>query len=178
MQPYIKKYIVTGAPGTGKTTLINALEKEYPCLHEVSREVIAGEQAKGGRGMPWRDVDRFTELVYKASIKKLHQNPQALFTDRSMLDLIAYLNVQGRPIPSSLEHFPYQDTFHKKVFFAPTWKSIYRKDEQRPQDFDHCVALEESLANTYQEKGFEIIRLPEDTVAKRVSVIQETLHQK
>ena len=125
--------------------------------------------------MPWQDVDRFTELVYQASIAQLAANPQALFTDRSMLDLIAYLKVEGKQIPLLLDHFPYHDKFRKKVFFAPTWRSIYQKDDQRPQRFDHCLELEKALIFIYKEKGFDIVKLPKDTVAIRVNFVDTFL---
>lgn len=171
MIPYTKKYIVTGAPGTGKTTLINILEKDYPCMPEVSRKVIVSEQKRGGNGTPWQDLSKFTELVYKTSIAELNANPQALFTDRSMLDLIAYLQLEGKPIPPSIDRFPYHDKFRKKVFFATTWQSIYHEDEQRLQGFDYCVKLEEALETTYIEKGFDIVKLPRDTVSIRVNFV-------
>ena len=38
-----QRYIITGAPGTGKTAIINALmqERGYSCAEENSREIIA-----------------------------------------------------------------------------------------------------------------------------------------
>lgn len=172
MKVYTKKYIITGAPGTGKTTLINALEKEYPCMHEVSRKIIVSEQQKGGKGMPWKDVNKFVTLVSEVSIAETRSNFEALFIDRSILDLIAYLQVAGKSVPSSILHFPYHDTFRKDVFFAPTWRHIYQKDEQRPQPFDYCLELEKALEMNYYEKGFNIIKLPKDTVSIRVNFVK------
>ncbi|MEO0552375.1 MAG: AAA family ATPase [Bacteroidota bacterium] len=169
---YFKKYIITGAPGTGKTTLINALEKEHPCMHEVSRKVIATEQKNSGNGTPWQDLSKFTKLVYTAFIAELDANPHAVFTDRSLLDLSAYLQVAGKSIPSSIDRFPYHDKFGQKVFFAPTWQDIYHKDEQRQQPFDYCIELENALLKTYGEKGFDIIQLPKDTVKRRVNFVR------
>lgn len=171
MMSYTKKYIITGAPGTGKTTLINALEKHYPCMGEVSRKVIRSEQENGGNGTPWKDLGKFTELVFEASITELNENPEALFTDRSILDLIAYLEIEGKPIPKPIDRFPYHDKFCKKVFFAPTWQEIYHKDEQRQQEFDYCIELEKALVSIYEEKGFDIITLPKDTVTRRVNFV-------
>ncbi len=171
MPPYAKKFIITGAPGTGKTTLINALEKQYPCLHEVSRKVIASEQEKGRWGMPWEDVCRFTELVYEASIIELEANPQALFTDRSMLDLIAYLKLEGKSIPKSIENYPYHKKFYDTVFFAPTWLDIYQQDEQRVQTFDYCLEFEKALLSSYNEKGFKRLIIPKVSPEKRAEFV-------
>lgn len=168
---YIKKYIITGAPGTGKTTLINALEKDYHCMHEVSRKVIASEQKASGDGTPWQNLDNFTKLVHESFIAELNANPKALFTDRSVLDLMAYLQVEGKPIPLSISEFPYLEKFRNKVFFAPTWQDIYRKDEQRPQEFAYCIELEKALRMNYQKKGFEIVTLPKDSLAIRVNFV-------
>ncbi|MEM9143675.1 MAG: AAA family ATPase [Bacteroidota bacterium] len=177
MRPYSKKYIISGAPGTGKTTLIKALERTFPCMHEVSRSVIKREQENGGEGMPWKDLDRFVALVYEASIAQLSTHPQAVFADRSMLDLIAYLQVEGKPVPKFIDHFPYPDKFQNSVFFTSTWRRIYHKDEQRQQEFAYGVVLERALESVYIEKGFDIVKLPKDTVAIRVNFVHTFLKQ-
>ena len=56
----IQNYIITGAPGTGKTTIINALKKEgYSCAEEISRELIAEQIDIGGNILPWKDQIAF-----------------------------------------------------------------------------------------------------------------------
>lgn len=175
MVPYSKKFIITGAPGTGKTTLINALKKYYPCMDEVSRKVIAKEQKTGGHGTPWQDLSKFTELVFEIYVSELVANPEAMFTDRSILDLVAYLQVEGKPIPKNIDQFPYHSKFHKTVFFTPIWKLIYRKDEQRQQGIAYSLELERALEVNYDKKGFEIVKLPKDSVSNRVQFVQETM---
>ena len=64
MPKYPKKYIITGAPGTGKTTLINLLKPIIPCMEEVARKVIISEQENNKNGVPWENINRFIELVY------------------------------------------------------------------------------------------------------------------
>lgn len=177
MTRYHKKYIITGAPGTGKTTVIRLLEKDYSCIAESSRQVIKQEQQTGGGGTPWQDITRFSDLVYEAYVRELSNNPQALFTDRSLLDLIAYLRVGGKPLSPELCHFPYQEKFQNKVFFAPTWEAIYHKDKQRQQEFAYCLELEKALLKVYTEKGFEIIYLPKDKVSNRVNFVTSIIEQ-
>ncbi|WP_462247880.1 AAA family ATPase [Ekhidna sp.] len=173
---YFKKHIITGGPGTGKTTLINELEKDYSCIHEVSRKVIKNEQNSGGNGTPWQDLGRFTMLVYEESVGELQANPEAIFTDRCVLDLIAYHKVVDKPTPFFLNSFPYHERYQGKVIFAPMWRAIYHKDDQRLQEFDYCVELEKALIDTYTEKGFEINFLPKDTVPIRVNFVKSLVN--
>ena len=46
----MRRYIITGAPGAGKTTIVTALrERGYPVVDEAATDVIAREQAAGPR---------------------------------------------------------------------------------------------------------------------------------
>ena len=170
-----KIYIITGAPGTGKTTLINLLKKTIPCMDEVSRKIIITEQKNNTNGTPWEDIDRFTNLVFELTIQEL-SNTDAMICDRSLLDLEAYLSLENKPIPNYLNDFPYLETYHKKVFFAPTWFDIYCQDGQRLQEFEYCLKLEKILLEHYQKKGFEIIILPQATPIKRSKLVLNTIN--
>lgn len=173
---YPKKHIITGAPGTGKTTLIEALKAEgYPCMPEVSRQVIILEQQSGSTGTPWQDIVRFADLVFHGFLGGVAAYPEALFTDRSPIDLIAYLYLEGKPIFKELDQYPYSEKFRKRVFFAPTWESIYHPDEQRQQDFAYCLELEGALVNVYTERSFELVYLPKEPVAQRVTFVKRHL---
>jgi len=40
--------VITGGPGSGKTTLVKELEaKGFACLHEISRQIILEAQQQG-----------------------------------------------------------------------------------------------------------------------------------
>ncbi|CAM1353059.1 AAA family ATPase [Tenacibaculum halocynthiae] len=169
-----KKHIITGAPGTGKTTLINLLKDTVPCMDEVSRRVIIDEQKNNRNGMPWEDIHRFTDLVFELTTKEL-LNSNTLICDRSLLDLEAYLTVANKPIPNYLRNFPYKKNYHTTVFFAPTWFDIYCKDAQRLQEFEYCLTLEKALLEQYTKKGFEIIMLPKTSVTTRKKLVLETI---
>jgi predicted ATPase len=44
----MRRIVITGGPGTGKTSLITALEsKGYTCLPEISRQVTLEAREKG-----------------------------------------------------------------------------------------------------------------------------------
>lgn len=174
MYSFQKKYIVTGAPGTGKTTTINLLKSTIPCTDEVSRKVIIDEQQNNRNGVPWGDINRFSNLVFHITSQELLTS-NAQVCDRSLLDLEAYLALENKTIPHYLRDFPYHDTYHKTVFFAPTWFDIYCQDGQRLQEFDYCLKLEKALLEQYKNKGFEIIILPKASPSKRTKFILESI---
>ena len=170
-----KKYIITGAPGTGKTSLINLLKETVPCMDEVSRKVIIEEQKNNTNGTPWGDINRFTKLVFDITTNEL-STTNAIICDRSLLDLEAYLSLENKAIPNYLQDFKYLETYHQKVFFAPTWFDIYCQDGQRLQEFEYCLQLEKSLLEHYQKKGFEIIMLPKSPSLERVKLILNAIN--
>ncbi len=174
-----KKYIITGPPGSGKSTLIKALENQgISCVKEVSRDIIIQEQEKGLEGMPWKDIQRFTDLVFIETKHRLATQPKSRFTDRSLIDNIAYLQHHNKTIPPSLKTFNYNQFYHKVVFFTPSWKSIYITDQQRPQQFDAQITLEHQLKQTYINFGFTLIEVPRVSVNDRVSFIVNSIVEK
>ena len=46
-------FVITGGPGSGKSTLIAALEAEgFPCSAEAGRAIIRQQAAISGRALP------------------------------------------------------------------------------------------------------------------------------
>lgn len=55
--------IITGGPGAGKTTLINALaDAGYPTFAESSRQLIEQQSQLEDGILPWVDLPGFAEL--------------------------------------------------------------------------------------------------------------------
>lgn len=172
-----KKYIISGPAGSGKSTLIAALQKSgFDCLQEVSRAVISLEQTLGNDGMPWKNIDRFSHLVFNETIKKLHTTAQnTVFCDRSLIDNIAYLEHLNKLVFDELLAFDFDKYYHKTVFFALPWFEIYEQDPQRPEIFEFQIPLSNTLLAVYKRYGFEIIFLPFSTVNLRVAYVLDTL---
>ncbi len=170
----MKRFIITGAPGTGKTTLINTLHKKgYTTFEEVSRRVIISEQQNNGTKTPWQDVEAFTNLVYEQTKKELNIAIQSCaFVDRGLADNIAYLKQKKLPIAEKFLTFDYHKYYHTHVFILPIWKDIYVQDEQRLQSFDEAERLHILLMETYQNLGFSLQLLPKQSVEERWKFIK------
>ena len=167
------RYIITGGPGAGKTSLLTTLQGYgYPCSGEVSRVLIMEERSKGSRCLPWLDLNCFAGKALERMINSYHAAEKDLtFFDRGIPDIIAYLRVAGLPVAekyiSALHQYPYQHT----VFLLPPWQAIYVQDSARWQTFEEAEAIYRSLGETYRSAGYHIIELPEGTVEQRAQFI-------
>jgi predicted ATPase len=56
--------VITGGPGSGKSTLIEALERAgQRASEEVGRRIIQAQRAIAGRALPWVDPALFAEMM-------------------------------------------------------------------------------------------------------------------
>lgn len=61
--------ILTGGPGSGKTSIIESLkQKGYQCVEEVGRQIIQVQLAIGGNAVHWGDRLKFQDLMLERSI--------------------------------------------------------------------------------------------------------------
>ena len=66
-----KKIVITGGPGTGKSTLINELIKRgYTCLEEISRQVTLKAKKEGIDQLFLSKPLLFSELLLKGRQKQ------------------------------------------------------------------------------------------------------------
>ena len=74
------RFIVTGAPGSGKTSILAALrDRGYTVVAEAATDVIAAEQA-GGDDEPWTRpafIDKIVELQRARQADGLRATPAA-----------------------------------------------------------------------------------------------------
>ncbi len=101
-----KKIVISGGPGSGKTTLINLLiNNGYHCFEEFSRSVIDAGKAKGIQNFFETEPLIFSEIIFQERKKQYLSAPKIdhlsvfpyVFFDRGLHDIIAYLDHQGNP---------------------------------------------------------------------------------
>jgi predicted ATPase len=172
------KYIITGAPGTGKTAIINALKKEgHSCAEEISRTIITEQIASGGDALPWKNLATFSQQVI-ALRKAQHTNaPQNKihFFDRGIIDVIAYLKHDGLPVDNDILEMVKKFSYNKTVFYTPIWEEIYTNDSERKEDIITAKKIEESLLTTYKSFGYTLVEVPKLSVSERTDFILSKL---
>jgi predicted ATPase len=176
-----KKYIITGGPGAGKTSLLQALEAAgYNCSEEASRRLITEEVANGSKCLPWINLSCFAAKVLNRMITLYMQtaaHTDITFFDRGIPDIIAYLNAAALPVDNSYYTALQQHPYHPLVFILPPWKAIYINDAERWQTFEEAVLLYESIRETYHALGFTLIEVPEASIGQRKDFILQTIRE-
>lgn len=174
-----RKIVITGGPGTGKTSVIEALEGHgYYCFHEVSREIIREAQSKGIDQLFLEDPLLFSELLLEGRIKQHrdagNSTAHLVFLDRGVPDVVAYMNYFGNDYPPVFNRVCREYTYDR-VFILPPWKQIYTDDNERYETYEQAVEIHDELARSYVEHGYEPVEVPQGTVAQRTSFILDHL---
>jgi predicted ATPase len=174
------KIVISGSPGSGKTSVIDALRDQgYHCLEEVSRTVIQWGTDQGYTNYFLEDPLSFSEKIWDArreqfyQAKKEEQKHRYSFLDRGLHDSVAYLHyleTQQEEWEEQLAHYTYD-----VVFLMPPWEAIYKQDKQRFEDFNTAQQLYPFLSKVYHKHHAHVWEVPFDTVEKRVDFILNTL---
>jgi predicted ATPase len=170
-------FVLTGGPGSGKSTLIEALAKAgYPGSVEAGRAIIQDQLAIDGPALPWRDPSAFAELMLCWEMRSYHMaKDQAglVFFDRGVPDVVGYLRLLCLPIPEHMHNAAKTFRYNRRVFIAPPWPEIFRGDRERKQRFDEAVRTYEAMVTTYRDYGYTLLELPRATIEERVRFMLE-----
>lgn len=178
MKPY---YIFTGGPGSGKSTVLQALAHlNYPIVPEVGRAIIQQQMHTAGDALPWLNKQRFFEAMFNQSVHDYQSHPAEtpLFFDRGLLDSIGYARLEHLEIQPTQLNVAKQMLYASPVFIFPPWESIYVNDQERKQDFTLAIQTYEVMYTTYKEFGYQLVEVPCTSIEERVEFILEYLHLK
>ncbi|KVO13112.1 ATPase [Burkholderia ubonensis] len=174
-------FVVTGGPGSGKSTLIDALERAgFARSQEAGRGVIQDQVAVDGPALPWRDRSAFAELMLGWEMRSHHLARQArgpVFFDRGVPDVIGYLRLSGLAVPAHADAAARRFRYHRRVFIAPPWPDIYTQDAERRQDFAEAVRTYDAMVECYASYGYRLIELPRASVKARVRFVLDALDE-
>jgi predicted ATPase len=171
--------VITGGPGTGKTTIIDALiEQGYACFPEISRQVTLEAKKQGIEQLFLEKPLLFSELLLEGRRKQHEQatvdQAEIVFMDRGIPDILAYMHYIGDSYPAFFDH-ACREHQYSKIFVLPPWEEIYESDEARYENFEQAKLIFDHLLETYQKYGYQLIEVPRGTVEERIQYILSQL---
>ncbi|MBD3848194.1 AAA family ATPase [Bosea sp. SSUT16] len=171
--------VITGGPGSGKTTLIEMLAASgHAVMPEAGRAVIREQMAAGGNGLPWADRARFAELMLAHDLRShaaAKDQPGFVFFDRGIPDIAGYLGLCGLPVPETIGRAAEACRYRETVFIAPFWPEIFKQDAERRQDPAEAKRTYEAMVATYPRYGYRLLELPRASVADRAAFVMRHL---
>ena len=169
-----QKYVLTGGPCTGKTTLLEHLCDRYTIVAESAREIIAEQSISPQPILPWTDIYNFQLLVlYRQQQKEISLNGNDAFLDRSIIDGLAYcLEAQIR-VPK-LEA-AIKNTHYDLVFLLDPLP--YNQDNARREDAMKARHLHNLIAQVYEQCGYHPITVPVLPPHERVHFVDQKIRE-
>jgi predicted ATPase len=172
----MERFILTGAPGSGKTSILRALQDQgYAVVAEAATDVIAAEQA-AGTTEPWNDpgfTGRIAELQRRRQQEPVHPGAPAQVYDRSPVCTLALARYLGHPVTPALSgeidrilrDRVYQ---HQVLFVRPI--GFCEPTAARRISYTDSLAFERVHETEYARLGFEIIEIPAGPLAQRAAI--------
>lgn len=172
-------FVITGGPGSGKSTLIDALAAAgVRTMPEAGRAIIRDQVAIGGDALPWKDRLAFAGQMLVWELRSWHEAAEgegAVLFDRGVPDILGYLTMNDIPIPEHIEKAAELFRYNPSVFIAPPWRGIYAQDDERRQSWAEAETTYDMMVRIYAGLGYELVLLPLAPVGERVRFVMNRL---
>ena len=177
----MRRFIITGAPGAGKTAIIRQLELDgFGVVEEAATDVIAAAQARG-EAEPWTNasfIDAVARLQRERQIRASYQPDDIQFHDRSVMctaALAVYLEYPFSPfLTEELERIERGAIYENRVFFIRNLGFI-QPTEARRISFEETLRFERIHEEIYRRFGFELVPVEPGSLLDRVSMIKAAI---
>ena len=177
----MNRFIITGAPGAGKTAILRHLELEgFSVVEEAATDVIAAAQAQG-TVEPWRDpsfIDAIARLQKEREICGSCLPDGIRFHDRSVVCTAALAAYLGHPFSpfliSELERMKNEAVYQPQVFFIRNLGFITATKARRIT-FEESLRFEKIHEDTYCRFGFTLVYVEPGNVSERVRAIRAVI---
>ena len=164
-------YVITGAPSSGKTTLINQLaEQGYAIAPEVARDYIEGLLANNYTLEMIQQNNRQLQrgILALALKRERHlQTQDPIFFDRGTADSLGYFNYyqfEAQHMKQACQHLRY-----KKIFYCHPLP--LEADQIRVENNPMAQQIGKLIYQAYLNLGYQLIELPAVSVNERIKIL-------
>jgi predicted ATPase len=163
----IRRFVLTGAPGAGKTTIAEALKlRGYAVVDEAATHVIGTVP-----GIE-QDTPRFLRTVLQLQIDRedaQHQPVQVL--DRSPICTLALAEYLGaRPAGELRAAAERHSQYQRRVFFVRLLDFIVPTQARRI-GLEDARRFERIHADVYRRLGYELVEVPPGPLETRIEQV-------
>jgi predicted ATPase len=170
----MKRYILTGTPGSGKTSILHELKSQgYRVVEEAATDVIAGEQLHGNLEphMLPNFIDAIVRLQKHRQLEATRASGNLQWYDRSPICTLALsrllLYVPSASLVEELERIEREQIYQKQVFFIENL-GFCQPSEARKITFEESLVFERLHEETYLSEGYNLIKIAPEALSARV----------
>lgn len=174
-----RRFIVTGGPGAGKTSIINHLaDRGYLTIPEAASDVIA-EGLLQSIHDPWMADDYHIKICSHMRARQQmvkNSSEKIIFFDRGHLDGLTYILLQRRNLPQEVLDYvqaTMTECFYEKTVFFVESLNFCSQAPNRTETLNEALMKSHHLKQNYLALGYDVISIPPGTVAKRAELILE-----
>lgn len=165
------RFVVTGGPGAGKTTVLDKLAQDgFVCVPESARAIIKARRTAGLSPRP--SAKRFASETLAMDIDNYRQTVvtnQPVFFDRGLVDALGGMASQGALSEQEVDAYLQQYPLNRRVFILPPWPDIYCTDDERDQTYDESVVVYEKILGWYERHAYLMVEVPRRSVSERAA---------
>ncbi len=170
----MKRYILTGAPGAGKTVLLRALERAgHVVVDEAATDVIALAQAEGV-AEPWTDPGFVDAIVKLQKQREARAVGDIVFFDRSPVCALALARFLGHPVSpwlrAELDRIAAERVYQRRVLLVRSLGFITPTAARRIS-LDEALAFGRAHEEAYQELGYDLVAVEPGSVSERLATV-------
>lgn len=189
-----RKYILTGGPNAGKTSILRTLEYDHK-MAIIEEAAIAHINYYKAQGIiePWK-LPNFQEgilALQKIRLQSIKNDSEKVFLDRSFIDTYTYQvyfglkkmgdldaakNEVSEVLQKAAEEVATDPSYCKTVFLIELL-SEWDASNGRYEDIETAHEIQYILEKIYSDLGFNVVKIPAMGVKERAELILEIIEK-